>query len=74
MPGSHVGSSTRRCNCCAAVSFQNGLATEVLDAVFPGSVINPTSKDNTTADLNFLPDEKIRDEGISAQIDWTTPP
>jgi outer membrane receptor protein involved in Fe transport len=63
----------RNDHCCAAVSFQNGLATEVLDAVFPGSVINPTSKDNTTADLNFLPDEKIRDEGISAQIDWTTP-
>ncbi len=63
----------RKDHCCTAVAYQNGAAAEVLDLLFPGSVINPVARTNTTAVLNFLPFEHVRDEGVSAQIDWTTP-
>ena len=63
----------RKDHCCAAVAYQNGLPAEVLDAFFPGSVVSPTNKYNTIAILNQEPYEYIRDEGLSAQIDWRTP-
>jgi outer membrane receptor protein involved in Fe transport len=63
----------RKDHCCAAVAFQNGLPATILDAFFPGSVINPVTKSNTIAVLNQEPREHVRDEGISAQADWKTP-
>ncbi|HEY1880648.1 MAG TPA: TonB-dependent receptor [Caulobacteraceae bacterium] len=63
----------RKDHCCVAVGYQNGLPAEILNILFPGSVIDPVARTNTTAVLNFRPFEHIRDEGISAQIDWKTP-
>lgn len=63
----------RKDHCCEAVAYQNGLPVEFLNGLFPGSVIDPVARTNTTGVGNFLPYEHIRDMGVSAQIDWTTP-
>jgi outer membrane receptor protein involved in Fe transport len=69
-----IGDYTRRDDhCCTAVGYQNGFPAGLQDAFFPGSIINPVSQNNLTADINFGPVEHIRDEGISAQVDWNTP-
>jgi outer membrane receptor protein involved in Fe transport len=69
-----IGDYTRRDDhCCVAVGFQNGFPAGLQNTFFPGSILSPITRDNVTASINFSPFEHIRDEGISAQIDWKTP-
>jgi outer membrane receptor protein involved in Fe transport len=63
----------RKDHCCEAVGYQTGLPAFILDLLFPGSVIDPVARTNTSGVANFMPYEHVRDEGISAQIDWKTP-
>ena len=65
--------SRRNDHCCTAVDYQNGFPALIQNLVFPGSILDPIKHDNVTAALNFGPRERIRDEGISAQVDWKTP-
>ncbi|HEY2179533.1 MAG TPA: TonB-dependent receptor [Caulobacteraceae bacterium] len=69
-----IGDYTRRDDhCCVAVAYQNGFPATLQNIFFPGSIIDPVSKNNVTAAVNVTPIEHIRDEGVSAQIDWKTP-
>jgi len=65
--------TNRNDHCCAAVAFQNGFPAGLINTFFPGSVVDPVTKANLTASLNTTSIEHIRDGGVSAQADWTTP-
>lgn len=69
-----IGDYTRRDDhCCVAVDFQNGFPATLQNTFFPGSILDPITRSNVTASINVGPQEHIRDEGISAQMDWKTP-
>jgi outer membrane receptor protein involved in Fe transport len=65
--------TNRNDHCCAAVGFQDGFPAVLQNEVFPGTIIEPVTKDNTTAILNSSDTEKVKDWGLSAQANWTTP-
>ena len=65
--------SKRNDHCCAAVGFQNGFPATLQNEVFPGTLIDPVTKSNTTAILNSSDLEHVQDWGVSAQANWTTP-
>jgi iron complex outermembrane receptor protein len=63
----------RNDHCCVAVNFLNGAPAALQSEIFPGSLPNPVSPTNMTAYLNDSDVEHIREGGLSAQVNWTTP-
>ena len=73
-----IADYTRRDDhCCAPVDYQNGAILSLiplgLNNAFPGSIPNPATARNNTAYLNESLVEHIREGGVSAQANWTTP-
>jgi outer membrane receptor protein involved in Fe transport len=73
--------SKRDDHCCVAMDYLNGDANVgvpggpagLINFIFPGSIPSPVSGQNHTAYLNRTNEEHIVDEGVSANIGWTTP-
>ncbi|MEA9556485.1 TonB-dependent receptor [Xanthomonas nasturtii] len=62
-------------NCCATVTTERGPLAAVMDAVAPGGqagipIADPSRR---LAYSNRGTVQNIRDRGVSAQVDWTTP-
>lgn len=66
--------TSREENCCAAVTLVRGATGNIIDALSPDSgVANPADPFARVAYSNRSTEQDIKDKGISAEVNWTTP-
>ncbi|MFN3524162.1 MAG: TonB-dependent receptor [Phenylobacterium sp.] len=60
--------------CCASLQVVNGARTDLIAALFPGSVASPAAFEDYTAYLNRDTRKRIDDGGVSAEVNWDLGP
>ncbi|MCD9028380.1 TonB-dependent receptor [Luteimonas sp. BDR2-5] len=67
--------ASREENCCVSVTTHRGPTAAIIDALTPGGqgVIPVPDLDRRLAYANRTTEQDIKDKGVSAEVNWTTP-
>ena len=67
--------TSREENCCVSVTTQRGPTAPIIDALTPGGqgVIPVVDLDRRLAYANRTTEQDLKDKGVSAELNWTTP-
>ncbi len=67
--------TSREENCCVTVTTQRGPTAPIIDALTPGGqgIIPGVDLDRRLAYANRTTEQDLKDKGVSAEVNWTTP-
>lgn len=67
--------ASREENCCVTVTTHRGPTAAIIDALTPGGegIIPEVDLDQRQAYVNRTTEQDIKDKGVSAEVNWTTP-
>ena len=67
--------ASREENCCVTVTTHRGPTAAIIDALTPGGegIIPQVDLDRRLAYANRTTEQDLKDKGVSAEVNWTTP-